>query len=267
MRERRRRRRRPRSSTSPSRVLSGARGRKSSRAAALPRYVRETLNQIIADYTGQMQSKVEDDCDRDFFMTPEEAVECVARSRRAAPRARARARAPSLIARRSQLRNHRLGHRHEDLRDPQAADAAAAGCCVERRARLQFWCVGDLGRRRVRVCTHGGHSLPVIKNPHGGGAAGPGQVGRKDPWTRGHADRVPSRRRPRHRSGWWKCDLEARRRARHGQAARARTWRQQAARAREQRDAEEGHAAVMRHVCVRVGVEASSRRMSDCVRS
>ena len=85
MRERRRRRRRPRSSTSPSRVLSGARGRKSSRAAALPRYVRETLNQIIADYTGQMQSKVEDDCDRDFFMTPEEAVECVAsRSRPAA---------------------------------------------------------------------------------------------------------------------------------------------------------------------------------------
>ena len=73
MRERRRRRRRARSSTSPSRVLSGARGSKSSRAAALPRYVRETLNQIIADYTGQMQSKVEDDCDRDFFMTPEEA--------------------------------------------------------------------------------------------------------------------------------------------------------------------------------------------------
>ena len=73
MRERRRRRRR--SSPPPPPLLLPVRRRatEGSRAAAPARYVRETLNQIIADYTGQMQSKVEDDCDRDFFMTPEEA--------------------------------------------------------------------------------------------------------------------------------------------------------------------------------------------------
>jgi hypothetical protein len=38
-------------------------------------FIREVLNTYIADYTGQTKDKVEADCDRDFFMTPEEAVE------------------------------------------------------------------------------------------------------------------------------------------------------------------------------------------------
>ena len=38
-------------------------------------FIREVLNTYIADYTGQSKDKVEDDCDRDFFMTPEEAVD------------------------------------------------------------------------------------------------------------------------------------------------------------------------------------------------
>jgi ATP-dependent Clp protease protease subunit len=38
-------------------------------------FIREVLNTYIAEYTGQEKSKVEDDCDRDFFMTPEEAVD------------------------------------------------------------------------------------------------------------------------------------------------------------------------------------------------
>ncbi|GKY95809.1 ATP-dependent Clp protease proteolytic subunit 2, mitochondrial [Mayamaea pseudoterrestris] len=38
-------------------------------------YIREVLNTYIADYTGQSKDKVESDCDRDFFMTPEEAVD------------------------------------------------------------------------------------------------------------------------------------------------------------------------------------------------
>mmetsp|Transcript_14464 Transcript_14464/g.43188 ORF Transcript_14464/g.43188 Transcript_14464/m.43188 type:complete len:263 (+) Transcript_14464:151-939(+) len=37
-------------------------------------FVRQQLNTYIADYTGQPIDKIEDDCDRDFFMTPEEAV-------------------------------------------------------------------------------------------------------------------------------------------------------------------------------------------------
>jgi len=36
-------------------------------------FVRQQLNTFIADYTGQPIDKVQDDCDRDFFMTPEEA--------------------------------------------------------------------------------------------------------------------------------------------------------------------------------------------------
>lgn len=36
-------------------------------------FVRAVLNQYIADFTGQPVEKVEEDCDRDFFMTPEEA--------------------------------------------------------------------------------------------------------------------------------------------------------------------------------------------------
>ena len=38
-------------------------------------FVRQQLNTFIAEYTGQPVAKVEDDCDRDFFMTPEEAVD------------------------------------------------------------------------------------------------------------------------------------------------------------------------------------------------
>jgi len=36
-------------------------------------FIRALLCEYIADYTGQPVEKVEDDCDRDFFMTPEEA--------------------------------------------------------------------------------------------------------------------------------------------------------------------------------------------------
>lgn len=36
-------------------------------------FVRAVLNQYIADFTGQPVEKIADDCDRDFFMTPEEA--------------------------------------------------------------------------------------------------------------------------------------------------------------------------------------------------
>jgi len=38
-------------------------------------FIREVLNTYIAEYTDQPKSKIEADCDRDFFMTPEEAVE------------------------------------------------------------------------------------------------------------------------------------------------------------------------------------------------
>merc|ERR1740138_1668830 len=38
-------------------------------------YIREVLNTFIAEYTQQPKDKVEEDCDRDFFMTPEEAVD------------------------------------------------------------------------------------------------------------------------------------------------------------------------------------------------
>jgi len=36
-------------------------------------FIRALLCEYMADYTGQPVDKVEDDCDRDFFMTPEEA--------------------------------------------------------------------------------------------------------------------------------------------------------------------------------------------------
>merc|ERR1719443_1791830 len=36
-------------------------------------YIREVLNTFIAEYTEQPKDKIEEDCDRDFFMTPEEA--------------------------------------------------------------------------------------------------------------------------------------------------------------------------------------------------
>merc|ERR1712087_626231 len=36
-------------------------------------FIRALLCEYIADYTGQPVDKIEDDCDRDFFMTPEEA--------------------------------------------------------------------------------------------------------------------------------------------------------------------------------------------------
>mmetsp|Transcript_24412 Transcript_24412/g.75279 ORF Transcript_24412/g.75279 Transcript_24412/m.75279 type:complete len:266 (-) Transcript_24412:58-855(-) len=38
-------------------------------------FVRQQLNTFISQYTGQPIDKIEDDCDRDFFMTPEEAVD------------------------------------------------------------------------------------------------------------------------------------------------------------------------------------------------
>eukprot|EP00549_Striatella_unipunctata_P005159 CAMPEP_0118681750 /NCGR_PEP_ID=MMETSP0800-20121206/5109_1 /TAXON_ID=210618 ORGANISM="Striatella unipunctata, Strain CCMP2910" /NCGR_SAMPLE_ID=MMETSP0800 /ASSEMBLY_ACC=CAM_ASM_000638 /LENGTH=261 /DNA_ID=CAMNT_0006578075 /DNA_START=27 /DNA_END=812 /DNA_ORIENTATION=- len=38
-------------------------------------FIREVLNTYIAEYCDQPKDKVEQDCDRDFFMTPEEAVE------------------------------------------------------------------------------------------------------------------------------------------------------------------------------------------------
>lgn len=38
-------------------------------------FIREVLNTFIADYTGQPKDKVEEDCDRDFFMTAEEALD------------------------------------------------------------------------------------------------------------------------------------------------------------------------------------------------
>lgn len=37
-------------------------------------FVRSLLNSYISEYTGQPIDKIQEDCDRDFFMTPEEAV-------------------------------------------------------------------------------------------------------------------------------------------------------------------------------------------------
>ncbi|KAG7351027.1 ATP-dependent Clp protease, proteolytic subunit ClpP [Nitzschia inconspicua] len=37
-------------------------------------FIREVLNTYIAEYCDQPKDKIEADCDRDFFMTPEEAV-------------------------------------------------------------------------------------------------------------------------------------------------------------------------------------------------
>merc|ERR1712039_588138 len=38
-------------------------------------FLREILNMHLADMTGQTQEKIKEDCDRDNFMTPEEAKE------------------------------------------------------------------------------------------------------------------------------------------------------------------------------------------------
>jgi len=38
-------------------------------------FIREVLNTYIAEYTDQPKDKIEEDCDRDFFMTAEEAME------------------------------------------------------------------------------------------------------------------------------------------------------------------------------------------------
>jgi len=38
-------------------------------------YLKKKLNQELADRTGQPLSRIEDDTDRDFFMSPAEAVE------------------------------------------------------------------------------------------------------------------------------------------------------------------------------------------------
>jgi len=37
-------------------------------------FVRQQLNTFISEYTGQPMNKIEEDCDRDFFMCPEEAL-------------------------------------------------------------------------------------------------------------------------------------------------------------------------------------------------
>lgn len=38
-------------------------------------FIREQLNTFIAEYTDQPKDKIEEDCDRDFFMTAEEAMD------------------------------------------------------------------------------------------------------------------------------------------------------------------------------------------------
>lgn len=38
-------------------------------------FTKALLNKYIADYTGQPVEKIEEDCDRDFFMTPYEAMD------------------------------------------------------------------------------------------------------------------------------------------------------------------------------------------------
>eukprot|EP00555_Chaetoceros_dichaeta_P008613 CAMPEP_0198263964 /NCGR_PEP_ID=MMETSP1447-20131203/14135_1 /TAXON_ID=420782 /ORGANISM="Chaetoceros dichaeta, Strain CCMP1751" /LENGTH=275 /DNA_ID=CAMNT_0043952749 /DNA_START=47 /DNA_END=874 /DNA_ORIENTATION=+ len=38
-------------------------------------FIREVLNTFIAEYTDQPKDKIEEDCDRDFFMTAEEAMD------------------------------------------------------------------------------------------------------------------------------------------------------------------------------------------------
>ena len=38
-------------------------------------FIREVLNTYIAEYSDQPKDKIEEDCDRDFFMTAEEAVD------------------------------------------------------------------------------------------------------------------------------------------------------------------------------------------------
>ena len=38
-------------------------------------FVRSQINSFIAEFTGQPVDKVEEDCDRDFFMTPQQAVD------------------------------------------------------------------------------------------------------------------------------------------------------------------------------------------------
>jgi ATP-dependent Clp protease protease subunit len=38
-------------------------------------FIREVLNTYIAEYTDQPKDKIEEDCDRDFFMTAEEALD------------------------------------------------------------------------------------------------------------------------------------------------------------------------------------------------
>ena len=38
-------------------------------------FIREVLNTYIAEYCDQPKDKIEEDCDRDFFMTPYEALD------------------------------------------------------------------------------------------------------------------------------------------------------------------------------------------------
>lgn len=38
-------------------------------------FLRDILNTYLSDFTGKSMEQVEKDCDRDYFMTPEEALE------------------------------------------------------------------------------------------------------------------------------------------------------------------------------------------------
>lgn len=57
--------------------LGGARGQASDIEIQAKEilFVRAQINQYISEFTGQPIDKVESDCDRDFFMTPEQAVD------------------------------------------------------------------------------------------------------------------------------------------------------------------------------------------------
>jgi ATP-dependent Clp protease protease subunit len=38
-------------------------------------YLKETLNRLLAEHTGQPLEKISEDTDRDYFLSPQEAVE------------------------------------------------------------------------------------------------------------------------------------------------------------------------------------------------
>ena len=57
--------------------LGGARGQASDIEIQAKEilFVRAQINAYIADFTDQPIEKIEEDCDRDFYMTPEQAVD------------------------------------------------------------------------------------------------------------------------------------------------------------------------------------------------